>query len=76
MARCLVPAVRDSRAVTPVYVYDNTRQRVFGRRIEVGDLVEGEVEIRSGLRPSDQLVIAGQENVHEGSPVTVIGGAQ
>ncbi len=74
-----VPAaavVRDSRGVTLVYVYDNTRQRVFGRRVELGDLVEGEVEIRSGLRPSDQLVVAGQQNVHEGSPVTVIGGAQ
>jgi RND family efflux transporter MFP subunit len=74
-----VPAaaiVRDSRGVTLVYVSDNTRQHVFGRRVELGDLVEGEVEIRSGLRPSDQLVIAGQQNVHEGSPVTVIGGAQ
>jgi RND family efflux transporter MFP subunit len=74
-----VPAaavVRDSRGVTLVYVYDNTRQRVFGRRIEVGNLVGDEVEIKSGLRPSDQLVVAGQQNVHEGSPVTTIGGAQ
>jgi multidrug efflux pump subunit AcrA (membrane-fusion protein) len=74
-----VPAaavVRDSRGVTLVYVYDNTRQRVFGRRIEVGDLVGDEVEIKSGLRPSDQLVVAGQQNVHEGSPVKAIGGAQ
>jgi len=68
--------VRDSRGVTLVYVYDNTRQRVFGRRIEVGDLVGDEVEIKSGLRPSDQLVVAGQQNVHEGSPVKAIGGAQ
>ena len=74
-----VPAaavVRDSRGITLVYIYDSTRQRVFGRRVEVGDLVEGEVAIRSGLRPSDKLVVAGQQNVHEGSPVTVIGGAQ
>jgi len=66
--------VRDSRGVTLVYVYDSTRQRVFGRRVEVGDLAGDEVEIKSGLRPSDQLVVAGQQNVHEGSPVTVIGG--
>jgi membrane fusion protein (multidrug efflux system) len=66
---------RDSRGVSLVYVYDNTRQRVFGRRVELGDLVEGEVEIKSGLRPSDQLVVAGQQSVHEGSPVTVLGDA-
>ena len=74
-----VPAtavVRDPRGVYLVYVYDGTRQRVFGRRVDVGDLVDGEVEIKGGLQPSDQLVIAGQQNVHEGSLVIVTGGAQ
>jgi multidrug efflux pump subunit AcrA (membrane-fusion protein) len=68
--------VRDSRGVSLVYVYDGTRQRVFGRRVELGDLVEGEIEIKSGLQLSDQLVVTGQQNVQEGSPVAVIGGRQ
>lgn len=74
-----VPAVaiyRDARGIPFIYVYDGTRQRVFGRRLEVGDLVGDEVEVKSGLNPNDQIVIAGQQNVHEGSLVLVGGGAQ
>ena len=29
------------RGVPFVYVYDATRQRVFARRVEVGDLIDG-----------------------------------
>ena len=68
--------VRDARGISLVYVYDSTRQRVFARRVDVGDLIDGEVEINSGLQPTDQIVIAGQQNVHEGSFVSVIGGAR
>jgi multidrug efflux pump subunit AcrA (membrane-fusion protein) len=68
--------VRDPRGVSLVYVYDQARQRVFARRVDVGDLVDGEVEIKSGLQPTDQFVIAGQQNVREGSTVSVTGGAQ
>lgn len=68
--------VRDPRGVSLIYVYDGTRQRAFARRVDVGELIDGEVEIRSGLQPSDQVVIAGQQNVHEGSAVNVTGGAR
>ncbi len=74
-----VPAlaiVHDLRGIPVVYVYDGTRQRVFARRIEVGDLIDDELEVKSGLTPNDQIVIAGQDNVHEGSNVQVEGGAQ
>lgn len=74
-----VPAlaiVQDSRGVSLVYVYDSTRGRVFGRRVDAGALVDGEVEIRSGLRDADQIVVAGQQNVHEGSAVDVVGGGR
>jgi len=73
-----VPALavaRDHRGLPFVYVYDATRQRVFARRIEVGELIANEVEIRSGLRPDEQIVVSGQQNVHEGTLVSV-GGAQ
>ena len=35
-----------------------------------------EVEIRSGLNGDEQVVVAGQQNVREGSPAKVIGGGQ
>jgi RND family efflux transporter MFP subunit len=67
---------RDLRGLPFVYVYDATRQRVFARRVEVGQLIADEVEIKSGLRADDQIVVAGQQNVHEGSPVRISGGGQ
>jgi multidrug efflux pump subunit AcrA (membrane-fusion protein) len=68
--------VRDPRGLPLVYVYDATRQRVFARRVEVGELVGDELDIKSGLRPDEQIVVAGQQNVHEGSLVRIAGGGQ
>ncbi|MGA8671517.1 MAG: efflux RND transporter periplasmic adaptor subunit [Terracidiphilus sp.] len=71
-----VAVVRDPRGLPLVYVYDDSRQRVFARRVELGDLIGGEVELRSGLRPDEQIVVAGQQNVHEGTQVSLTGGGQ
>jgi len=68
--------VRDERDVTHVYVYDSTQQRVYARRVEAGAPLNNEVEIRSGLTGNEQVVVAGQQNVREGSPAKVVGGAQ
>jgi RND family efflux transporter MFP subunit len=71
-----IAVVRDLRGLPFVYVYDATRQRVFARRVEVGELVADEVEIKSGMRPNEQIVVAGQQNVHEGSLVSITGGGE
>jgi multidrug efflux pump subunit AcrA (membrane-fusion protein) len=67
---------RDEHGVTHVYVYEPSRQRVYARRVEVGALINNEVEIRSGLNGDEQVVVTGQQNVREGSPVKVLGGVQ
>lgn len=66
--------VRDAKGVTLVYVYDGQRGRVYGRRVDPGGLFENEVEIRAGLKPGEQIVVAGQQNLREGALVT--GGAR
>jgi multidrug efflux pump subunit AcrA (membrane-fusion protein) len=74
-----VPAeaiVRDARGVTQVFVYEPSARRVYARRVEVGLPVASEIEIRSGLTGGEQVVVAGQQNVREGSPAKVIGGGQ
>ena len=74
-----VPAeaiVRDARGVTNVYVYEPTRGRVYARRVEVGAPVGSEIEVRSGLSGNEQVVVAGEQNVREGSPVKSVGGVQ
>jgi multidrug efflux pump subunit AcrA (membrane-fusion protein) len=68
--------VRDPKGVAHVYVYSPTQQRVYARRVEVGMLLNNEVAISSGVNGDEQIVVAGQQNVREGSPVRVTGGGQ
>jgi len=68
--------VRDARGVTLVYVYYPAQERVYGRRVDVGGVIGSEVEIKSGLDAADRIVVAGQQNVREGSRVHAAGGGQ
>jgi multidrug efflux pump subunit AcrA (membrane-fusion protein) len=68
--------VHDPQGVAQVYVYSPERQRVYARRVEVGKLISDEVEILSGLTGNEQVVVAGQQNVREGSPARIGGGSQ
>lgn len=68
--------VHDERGVTQVFVLAPGQNRVYGRRVEVGSMIGSEVEIRSGLNGNEQVVVDGQQNVREGSTVTVQGGGR
>jgi len=68
--------VPDSQGAPMVFVYTADRKRVYGRRVEVGPPVGNEVEIRSGLSGGEQVVVAGQQKVREGSIVEVTGGSR
>jgi len=68
--------VPDPQGAPNVFVYNAERKRVYGRRVEVGPPVGNEVEIRSGLTGGEQVVVAGQGKVREGSLVEILGGAR
>jgi multidrug efflux pump subunit AcrA (membrane-fusion protein) len=68
--------VRDARGVANVYVYNSSRQMAFARRVETDEFMGSEIVIKSGLNANDQVVIAGQQNLREGSHVLLAGGAQ
>lgn len=68
--------VHDERSVTKVYVLAPGQNRVYGRRVDVGALLGDQVEIRSGLDGNEQVVVAGQQNVREGSLVDSEGGSR
>ena len=70
-AEAVVP---DPQGAPTVFVYSPDRKRVYARRVEVGPPVGKEVEIRSGLRGDEQIVVAGQQKVREGSLVEIAGG--
>lgn len=68
--------VRNPHGVAVVYVYDASRHIVFARRVETDAFLGSEIVIKSGLKAQDQVVIAGQQNLFEGAPVTLTGGAR
>jgi multidrug efflux pump subunit AcrA (membrane-fusion protein) len=68
--------VRDPQGAPNVYVYHPDRHRVYARRIEVGPPIGGEVQIRSGLNSDEQIVVAGQQKLREGTAVQIVGGVQ
>ena len=68
--------VPDTQGAPNVFVYSADRKRVYGRRVEVGPPVGNEVEIRSGLTGSEQVVVSGQQKVREGSLVEITGGGR
>lgn len=68
--------VRGAHGVAIVYVYDASRRLVFARRVETESFLGNEVIVKSGLTAQDKVVIAGQQNLFEGAPATLTGGAR
>ncbi len=68
--------VHDPQGAPIVFVYYPDRKRVYAHKIEVGPPIGMEVEIRSGLRGDEQVVVAGQQKLREGMLVEIAGGAQ
>jgi multidrug efflux pump subunit AcrA (membrane-fusion protein) len=65
--------VRDPQGATYVFVYYPEQKRVYRKRVEIGASTGSEVVILSGLSGEDQVVVAGQTRVREGSSVRVEG---
>jgi RND family efflux transporter MFP subunit len=68
--------VRDERGVSQVLVLTPGQNRVYGRRVEVGEMDGSEVEIRSGLSGNEQVVVDGLQNARDGSIVKIQGGGK
>lgn len=64
--------LRDPQGATLVYVYFPERKRVYARRVQVGTVEGREVEITSGLKGDELVVVAGQQLVREGALVEAV----
>ncbi len=65
----VVPAeaiVRDPQGATLVFHYYPDQKRVFSKRVEVGVVLGRDIQIRSGLKGDEFLVVAGQHNLRNG----------
>lgn len=63
--------VRNAQGATMVFVYYPEQQRVYSKRVKVGMLRGTEMEIKEGLSGNESIVIAGQDYLRDGVPVTI-----
>ena len=69
-------ALVEHRGKTIVYVLNNDpagAANVEMREVTAGVTVDGELEIKSGLKPGEAVVVQGQQFLTDGAPVRVIG---
>jgi RND family efflux transporter MFP subunit len=62
----LASIVRDPQGATLVYQYFPDQGRVYGKRVEVGVVLGTQVQIRSGLKGEESVVVAGQQALRDG----------
>lgn len=65
----VVPAeaiVRDPQGATQVFQFFPDQKRVFSRRVDVGAVLGQDVQIRSGLKGDESIVVAGQHALRNG----------
>jgi len=63
--------VRDPQGATQVFVYYPDQKRVYTKRVEIGEVIDKDVQIKSGLSGDELIVLAGQTKLRNGSVVTV-----
>jgi len=63
--------VRDDQGATMVFVYFPEQGRVYSKRVKIGAFRGTEVEIKEGLSGNESIVIAGQDHLRDGMPVTI-----
>lgn len=62
--------VRDPQGATQVFVYYPDQKRVFAKRVEVGGVINKDIQITSGLSGDELIVLAGQTKLRDGIAVT------
>ena len=58
--------VRDPQGATLVFQYFPETRRVFSKRVEVGAMLGRDIQIRSGLKGDEAIVVAGQQALRNG----------
>jgi RND family efflux transporter MFP subunit len=62
--------VRDPQGATQVYEYYPDQKRVYTKRVEIGAVIDKDVEIKSGLSGNELIVLSGQTRLRNGQTVS------
>ncbi|HWR53587.1 MAG TPA: efflux RND transporter periplasmic adaptor subunit [Bryobacteraceae bacterium] len=63
--------VRSPEGIPSVFILDAASGKVFLRRVDTGEMLDGRIRIRSGLNGGEAVVVAGQNSVSDGALVRV-----
>jgi multidrug efflux pump subunit AcrA (membrane-fusion protein) len=64
--------VRDPQGATQVFVYYPDQKRVYAKRVDIGAVIDKDVEIKSGLEGNEMIVLAGQTKLRNGLAASAI----
>lgn len=62
--------VRDPQGATQVFVYYPDQKRVYTKRVEIGAVIDRNVDIKSGLSGDELIVLTGQSKLRNGQIVS------
>ncbi len=62
--------IRDPQGATQVFVYYPDQKRVYAKLVEIGALIDKDVQIKSGLSGNELIVLAGQAKLRNGQVVS------
>ena len=62
--------IRDPQGATQVFVYYPDQKRVYTKRVEIGTVIDRDVEIKSGISGNELIVLAGQTKLRNGVAVS------
>ena len=68
-----VPAeavLRDLDNSSGIFVVDEKKSQAFKRKVSLGRMTGNNIEITSGIRPDEIIVVGGQHKLNDGSFVT------
>ncbi|NGQ96201.1 efflux RND transporter periplasmic adaptor subunit [Brevibacillus sp. SYP-B805] len=65
-----------SRGSNHPFVYLNAGGKAVKTEVTVGELQDNQLEITSGLKEGDQVVVKGGDRLFDGDPIVVAGGSQ
>jgi RND family efflux transporter MFP subunit len=65
--------IRDPQGATQVFIYYPDQKRVYAKRVEIGTVINKDVQVKSGLSGDELIVLAGQMKLRDGSVVLATG---
>ncbi|KZE49411.1 efflux transporter periplasmic adaptor subunit [Brevibacillus parabrevis] len=65
-----------SRGKDDAHVFVNAAGKALKTKVEIGQITNDKLEIKSGLKEGDQLIVKGVDRLFDGDPIEATGGEQ